>query len=323
MNFDHQVSDQQALRAQVNQRIRQAALVALFFILVVLSRYWYLQITSHDEFVARSDENRIRSQALSPTRGVIYDRNGVIVADNRPAYRLEIVRERLNQPLEDVLVALSKRIDLTESTLNTFEQRAKQQRSFQPVVLRYSLTEQEIARIAVDLHLLNGVEITPYLTRYYPFTTLLAHVVGYVGRISEKELATLDQENYRATDYVGKTGLERSYENVLHGHSGIARVETNAAGRVVNVLHEQQPVTGSNVHLTLDVRLQRIAALALGDYTGAVVAMLPESGEVLALVSNPGYNPNIFINRIRSDWLCCLIRLHWRALIAGCRMTIN
>lgn len=298
MKRHSEVADQRALRRQINSRIKQAAVIALLAITVVVGRYWYLQVAAYDEFMARSDDNRIRSQALAPTRGIIYDRNGVVVADNRPAYRLEIVRERLNQPLEEVLASLAERIELTDSAIEAFQQRSRQKQAFQPVVLRFNLTEQEIARIAVDLHRLDGVEITPYLTRYYPFTTLLAHAVGYVGRISETELQRVDQQNYRATDYIGKTGLERFYEGELHGQSGFARVETNAAGRVVKVLHEEPPVSGNNIHLTLDVRLQRIAALALGDYSGAVVAMLPETGEVLALVSNPGYNPNIFINGI-------------------------
>ena len=292
------VNDEQQSRELVIGRLWWAAIIMLAVLLIILARYWYLQIPQHDEFVARSDNNRIRLRALPPTRGIIYDRNGVVVADNRPAYRLEIIRERLTAPLEDVLADLSTRLELNEAVLQGFQQRLNQHRRFEPVVLRYNLSEQEIARVAVDLYRLPGVEISPYLTRYYPFTTLLAHAVGYVGRLSAADLQRVDTDDYRATTHIGKIGLEKYYEDRLHGQSGFEQVETNAAGRVVNVLNRQAPLPGENLHLTLDVRLQRAAALALGNSPGAVVAMHPASGEILAMVSNPSYDPNLFINGI-------------------------
>ncbi len=296
------MSNQVELRSLVNGRLLVAGLIAAVLLLGVLSRYWYLQVWQYDKFAARSDNNRIRLRALPPTRGLIFDRNGIIVADNRPAYRLEIVRERLADDLDSVLNQLAGSIDLSGNTLEVFERRLKDEhRAFEPVVLRYNLTEQEVARIAVDRHALPGVEVTPYLTRYYPFTTLLAHVVGYVGRIDESDLQQLPEENYRATTHIGKSGLERFYENRLHGTSGYEKVETNVVGRLVDVLESQPPVAGENLNLTIDVQLQRHATLALGQVPGAVLAMVPQTGEILAMVSNPSFDPNAFINGISQN----------------------
>lgn len=293
------LSNQSELRALINARLLLAGLIAVAMLLGVLGRYWYLQVLQHEDFEARSDNNRIRLRALPPTRGLIFDRNGIVVADNRPAYRLEIVRERLDDDLDSVIGQLAASIDLSGNVLDSFERRLQDEhRAFAPVVLRYNLTEQEVARIAVDRHALPGVEIKPYLTRYYPFTTLLAHVVGYVGRIDENDLTRLPADNYRATTHIGKSGLEQYYESRLHGVSGYEKVETNVVGRLVDVLESQPPVAGDNLTLTIDVQLQRHAALALGQVPGAVLAMEPRSGEILALVSHPSFDPNAFINGI-------------------------
>lgn len=293
------LSNQLELRALINHRLFIAGILCVVVLLGVLGRYWYLQIPQHEEFVSRSDNNRIRLRALAPTRGLIFDRNGVVVADNRPAYRLEIVRERLDTDLGSVIEQLANSIDLSEQAIERFNRRLQDdKRAFQPVVLRYNLSEQEVARIAVNRHALPGVEIRPYLTRYYPFTTLLAHVVGYVGRIDNNDLEKLSVDNYRATTHVGKSGLERFYETRLHGTSGYEKVETNVVGRLVDELESKPPIAGENLYLTIDVQLQRYASLALGQAAGAVVAMVPQTGEVLALVSNPSFDPNTFINGI-------------------------
>ncbi len=297
---DHGVlSNQVELRTLVNRRLLTAGVITVVILLGVLARYWYLQIPKHEDFAARSDNNRIKLRALPPTRGLIFDRNGIVVADNRPAYRLEIVRERLNSDLDSVLEKLADKIELSDSVMEGFNRRLQNEhRAFAPIVLRYNLTEQEVARIAVDRHVLPGVEVQPYLTRYYPFTSLLAHVVGYVGRIDDNDLAQLQPENYRATTHIGKSGLEQYYEAQLHGTSGYEKVETNVVGRLVEVLEREPPVAGENLYLTIDVQLQRHASLALGQAPGAVIALVPQTGEVLALVSNPSFDPNAFINGI-------------------------
>jgi len=291
----------EAMRALLLQRAVLAAAIILLLTLALAARYWYLQVPKYEQYVSRSNENRLRLHALPPTRGLIYDRHGVVLADNRPAYRLEIVPERIDRKLDLLLQELQRMVRLDDKLISAFKQRLQQQAAFQPVVLRYDLSEQEVARIAVERFRLPGVEITPYLTRYYPFASLFTHVLGYVGRISEVDMARLDEQNYRATSYIGKTGVEAYYESLLHGRSGFQQVETNAAGRVVRVLRQQDAVSGDNLHLSLDLQLQRSAALALNDRAGAVVAMSPDTGELLVLYSAPSYDPNLFINGISNN----------------------
>jgi penicillin-binding protein 2 len=299
--------DEQALRALQQRRLLLAGLLLLLAVIGVAARYWYLQVPQYDRFVSRSNENRLRLNALPPSRGLIYDRAGVVLADNRPAYRLELVRERLDRPVDEVLNQLGELVALDADRLRGFRQRLQTRPAFSPVVLRYDLTEQEVARVAVERYRLPGVEIRPYLTRYYPFASLFTHVIGYVGRLDTDDLARVDRDNYRATRYIGKTGLEAYYEDRLHGRSGYQQVETNAAGRVVSVLREQAPVNGEPLHLSLDLALQRSAALALGDRAGAVVAVQPRTGELLAIYSAPSYDPNLFINGIsRADYRALL-----------------
>lgn len=289
------------LRARLLKRSLLAAIVVLMTMLALAGRYWYLQVPKYQQYVSRSNDNRLRLHALPPSRGLIYDRQGVVLADNRPAYRLEIVPERIDRSMDELLRELAQRVRLNDATLKTFRQRLRAQAAFTPVVLRYDLNEQEVARLAVERFRLPGVEITPYLTRYYPFASLFTHVLGYVGRISAADQVTLDRQNYRATNYIGKSGVEAYYEPLLHGRSGFQQVETNAAGRVVRVIRQQDASSGDNLHLSLDLQLQRSAALALGDRAGAVVAMLPATGELLVLYSAPSYDPNLFINGISSN----------------------
>lgn len=289
------------LRARLLKRSLLAAIVVLMTMLALAGRYWYLQVPKYQQYLSRSNDNRLRLHALPPSRGLIYDRQGVVLADNRPAYRLEIVPERIDRSMDELLRELAQRVRLNDATLKAFQQRLRAQAAFTPVVLRYDLNEQEVARLAVERFRLPGVEITPYLTRYYPFASLFTHVLGYVGRISAADQVTLDRQNYRATNYIGKSGVEAYYEPLLHGRSGFQQVETNAAGRVVRVIRQQDASSGDNLHLSLDLQLQRSAALALGDRAGAVVAMLPATGELLVLYSAPSYDPNLFINGISSN----------------------
>jgi penicillin-binding protein 2 len=278
----------------------RAVIVAIFSVLLMLalsSRMFYLQILQHQHFTTLSTNNRVSVQPISPTRGLIYDRNGVLLAQNLPAYSLEIVRERVDD-MDLTLKMLSGLIEISEDDIERFRHELKRSRRFEAVPLRFRLSDEEVALIAVNNHRLPGVELNSILTRHYPLGRLTAHNVGYVGRINEKELRTLDPSNYAATTYVGKIGVEKSYEPQLHGKVGYQQVETNARGRVLRILERTPPEPGRNLYLNIDVNLQRTAELAFGEERGALVAIDPNNGAVLSLVSMPGYDPNLFVNGI-------------------------
>lgn len=276
-----------------------AVIVLLFGILVY--RFYDLQVVDHQHYVTRSDSNRIQVQPLPPTRGLIFDRNGVLLADNRATYRLSVVRER-TRDLDSTIEMVASLIDVSDSDKDSFYKALRQRRRpYESVPLRYRLTEEEIAAIAVNEYRLDGVEVEAELTRHYPYGPLFAHVIGYVGRINETELANFDAETYRnysGTHNIGKTGLERYYEADLLGEVGNQHIETNAHGRVLRVLGLQDPVPGKDIHLHLDIHLQQIATEAMGGHRGAVVAIDVTSGGVLALVSTPSFDPNLFVTGI-------------------------
>lgn len=288
-------------RLLIGRRLTLAAVVMIASMLVLAGRYWYLQIEQHDELSAESNNNRVRLRALRPNRGLILDRNGVVLAENRPSYRLEIVPERVDGELDGLLQQLGGMLEVSAAERLEFERRAARQQPFEQVVLRYDLTESEVARVAVNRHRLSGVEIKPYLKRSYPFASLTAHVVGYVGRLDRDDLQRVDPDNYRGTTQIGKTGLELYYEQRLHGQTGYEKVETNAEGRLVRVLERHSPEPGQDLHLTLDVALQRAAARALAERPGAVVAVRPSNGAVLAMLSYPTFDPNLFVDGIGSQ----------------------
>ncbi|MNJ41805.1 Stage V sporulation protein D [compost metagenome] len=237
-------------------------------------------------------------QPIPPTRGLIFDRNGVIIADNRPSFSLSMTRERSGdwQQVLDVIVEV---LELTPDDRTLFEKRMRQgRRPFEPVPILFELTEEQIARIAVNQFRLPGVEVVAQLVRHYPQGAHFAHSVGYVGRINEKELKTLDPVNYSGTHHIGKTGIERFYEPELHGQVGYEEVETNARGRVLRVLKRTDPIPGKDIVLSLDIKLQEAAEAALGGRRGAIVALDPNTGEVLAMVSQPSFDPNPFVTGI-------------------------
>ncbi len=291
------VRDEQAELALIARRFRVLIVLVLALLLALGWRYGHLQLGAHEQFAARADENRIRLRALAPNRGLILDRHGRVLAENRPAYRLVIIPER-TQGLEQTLETLSGLVEISEDEQRRFEQQRLRSRRFQSIPIKSNLTEDQVARLAIERHRLHGVEIEPYLTRHYPHGELLAHVVGYIGRIDARDLARLDRDQYRATTHVGKTGIERHYEHRLHGSAGLERVETNAQGRVLRVLERVDPAPGENLRLTLDLELQQTAVEALGQRAGAVVLLDVATGEVLALVSHPGFDPNLFVHGI-------------------------
>jgi len=272
-------------------------LVVLLLLGILLWRYHDLQINRHQDFATLADNNRIHVRALPPARGLIYDRNGVLLADNRPGFTLSIVVERAKN-IEQLLSDVGELLTFKETELARFEKLVKRRRPYESVPLRFNLSESEQALIAVNEHRLSGVEVSAQLIREYPLAHELAHVVGYTGRINERELKRFDPKRYKGSHMTGKTGLEKFYENQLLGEVGYEHVETNARGRVMRVLERIDPVPGADLHLFLDSRLQKVAIEALGEERGAVVAIDTVTGGVLVLASMPSFDPNPFVTGI-------------------------
>lgn len=281
-------------RRIVNFRLWLSVLIMLLLTGVLLVRMFYLQVLNHSDLATRSEDNRIHLQALPPTRGLIYDTKGRLLAENQPSYTLTIVRERVKD-LEATLKAVGEILPLSDNELDKFRQRLRQRRPFAGVPLKYRLTEEDIAKISVDQFHLPGVEVEAQLLRHYPYGDAFAHVIGYVGRINSEELATLDPALYGGTHVIGKTGVENYYESILLGKSGYQEVETNARGRILRVLKRVDPQPGKDLNLYLDLDLQRAASKVLQGKRGSVVAIDPDSGGVLALVSAPTFDPNLFV----------------------------
>lgn len=297
----------------IGRRFRMVMMIMMVTFALLGWRFGHLQVGDHALYAARADDNRVRLRALAPNRGLILDRRGRVLAENRPAYRLVVVPERTVR-LDEAIGQIADLVPVSSDEIRRFELQRQRSRRFESLTLKSNLSDEEVARLAVHRHRLPGVEIEPYLTRYYPYAELLAHVVGYVGRIDERDLGRLPREQYRATSHVGKTGIERYYEHLLHGQSGLERVETNAQGRVLRVLERTDPVPGEDLALSLDLELQRVAFEALGDFAGAVVAMHVDTGEVLALVSKPGFDPNLFVHGISQLDYSALLQHHQRPL---------
>ena len=266
--------------------------------LILVGRMFYLQIIEHDRYATLSDENRIQVQSIAPVRGLIYDRNGVLIADNVPSKYLTLTTE-LTRDIGLTLDELRDVVALSDIEIAAFEKRKKRKRRpFEPVPVRYNLSEEDIARVEVNRYRLPGVRVEAQLVRHYPQHDLLAHAVGSVRRINEEDAKRIDQVAYSGTDHTGKTGVERFYESLLLGTVGYRRIETNALGRVMNVLDEEKPVPGQNLVLQVDAALQQVASDALGDRRGVIVAIEPATGGILAMVSKPSYDPNLFVTGI-------------------------
>lgn len=282
----------------VRSRVVVGAAAILVLICVLIARLYFLQVIQYEYHSTLSENNRVHVQPIPPTRGLIFDRNGVVVADNRPSFSLSMTRERSGD-WRQVLDTIVQVLELSEEDRQLFERRMKQgRRPFEPVPILFELNEEQIARVAVNQFRLPGVEVVAQLVRHYPQGAHFAHSVGYVGRINEKELKTLDPVDYSGTHHIGKTGIERFYEPELHGTVGYEEVETNARGRVLRVLKRTDPKPGKDIVLSLDIKLQEAAEAALGGRRGAIVAMDPRTGEVLAMVSQPSFDPNLFVTGI-------------------------
>ena len=284
------------------RRIFARRLIFSMFIMLVMgltliSRYVDLQVNQFQDFVTDSDNNRVHVRPAAPTRGVIYDRNGEILADNRPTSNLSIIRERADD-LDQLINKVGSLITLTDNDITRFYSRLKRRKPFEATPLKFNLTEKEQAILAVNQHILDGTKISAKLTRFYPKRDLFTHVVGYVGRINDRESKIINPINYSGTDSIGKIGIEKFYEESLLGEVGSDHVETNARGRVMRVIDHVSPVAGNDLQLHLDSRLQQVAYEAFSGERGSLVAIEIETGGVLAMVSAPSYDANPFVSGI-------------------------
>ena len=273
--------------------------LTLLFLLLV--RFVYLQVVRHGHYHTLAENNRVSIVPIAPNRGLILDRNGVVLAHNYSGYTLEITPSKVND-LDAVIDELDTLVSIQPKDRKRFKKLLAESKNFESLPIRSRLTDEEVARFAVQRYRFPGVEIKARLFREYPYREQTSHLIGYIGRINESEIQQLEENknatDYRGTDHIGKTGIEQSYEDELHGTTGIEQVEVDADGREVRALSRTPPVSGNNLELSLDIKLQEVAEQAFGDYRGALVAIDPSNGEVLAFVSKPGYDPNLFVDGI-------------------------
>ena len=278
---------------------RLVALVVLLGVmtLVLLGRIWYLQIYQHQRFEVLSKDNRVRLIPVPPVRGQIYDRKGKVLAENIPVFTLEVLPSEVKD-LDALLDSLAKIIQISPNEIRKFKSLVRARPDFESQILKVNISEEEAARFWVNKNQFTGAEVHARLQRYYPYGGELVHALGYVGRINQKELETIDRAKYKGTEYIGKLGIEAKYEDLLLGKVGFEQVETNAHGQRVRTLSKNPPISGEDIHLNIDAELQVKARQYLGDFRGSVIAIEPKSGDVLAFVSNPVYDPNKFVNGI-------------------------
>ncbi len=287
--------------AQFQLRIAVAGFAVLAAFLLLAGRFFFLQVVHHDVYRAKAEENRIAIVPVAPNRGLIVDRNGVVIARNYSGYTLEIFPRRV-ESLERTIDELAELIEITPRDRARFRKMLQETRNAESLPIRTRLTDEEAAKFAANRYRYDGVEIKARLFRQYPYGEVASHVIGYMGRVTQDDQVRFEQEgsspNYRGTDYVGKAGVEASYEHELHGNTGFEQVEIDAAGRGIRTLSRTAAISGNDVTLTLDIRLQQVAELAFGERRGALVAIEPSTGGVLALVSKPGFDPNQFVDGI-------------------------
>ena len=283
------------------RRLKMGGFFILLLALGLLSRSFYLQIVQHEYYIQRAESNRTSLVPTAPNRGLIVDRQGRTLAENYSAYTVEITRAEMAS-LEKTLIELGKLIEVTPGQLRRFRRLLSESHEFETVPLKSKLTDEEVAILAANRYRLPGVEVKARLFRNYQAGPGMAHVVGFVGRINDRDLKSLREknreQNYKGSVHIGKTGLEQSYETTLHGRTGFDQMETDASGRAVRMLSRIPPVPGKDLRLHLDVELQAVAEHAFGDYLGGLVALDPRTGGVLALVSRPGFDPNLFVDGI-------------------------
>lgn len=290
-------------------RLIISAIVVVVLFGLLLGRFFYLQVSQAEHYTTLAEANRIAIQPLTPNRGIIFDRNGEILAQNYTAYTLEIVPDQVKD-LDAAIDELATIIEITPEDRRRFNKLKRDNTKFKSLPIRSRLTDFEVARFAESQYRFPGMDIKAYPLRHYPKGELVSHVIGYIGRISDKDLEQLEADkrlkNYHGSTHIGRIGIEKSYESALHGQTGFEQVETDAVGRPVRTLSRVAPVAGSDLALSLDIGLQQAAVQAFGDYRGALVALDPSNGEILAFVSKPGFDPNLFVDGID--------HLNWRLL---------
>ena len=300
-----QKSSAQAAQADALLRLLVAFILIVIFFSILLARFFYLQVTQHNEFSGQASSNRITLIPTPPVRGEIVDINGVPLAKNYPVFSLEVIPSRIEGKMEDVIEALKKYVDITPTDLKRFKKYRESYRKFENIPLKLRLTDEEAARLSVHLREFKGVEVNSRTFREYPYGKLTSHFLGYIGRISDKDKEMLEEEGltalYRGSTHIGKSGLEKYYEHQLHGIPGYQEVEKDAYGNIVRVLKNVPSKMGQTLRLGMDIRMQQEADRILGDRRGALVAINPQDGTVLAFVSKPSFDPNLFIDGIDSD----------------------
>ncbi len=282
-----------------SNRILIAGFLVFILIGILLFRLFQLQYVNYGYYSDLSQNNRVRITSVPPTRGRIFDRNGQILADNLPTFQLEITPEIVKN-IPETITKLQTIINISEAEIRRFNRALKRQRRFEGIPIKFNLNDNQVAKISVHLHKFPGISVEARLNRFYPLKEKAVHTIGYVGRINEREVKRIDNSNYAGTTHIGKTGIERYYEDVLHGTVGFQQIEVNVEGRILKTLSETPAIPGKNLYLTLDTGLQKAAEKALGTYSGSIIAMDPHNGEILAIVSQPSYNPNLFVNGISS-----------------------
>lgn len=281
------------------KRRAMAILIGISFLsLILLSRLLYLQVFQHKLYTTLARQNQLGLVSIEPNRGLIYDRKGVLLAENKPIFNLMVTPD-LVRNIKETISNLTPLIKIDAEDIKQFERQRRLHHRFEPVPLRLKLNEEEVAKFSIERFRFPGVSIQAQMIRYYPQAAAFASIVGYMGRINEKELQTVDPVNYSASNFIGKTGVEKYYEAQLHGTVGYQQVETNVHGQIVRILKQTRPIAGRSITLTIDSGLQKLAQQALGQQKGAIVALDPRNGEVLAFVSNPSFDPNLFVSGIR------------------------
>ena len=285
-------------------RVVIAASVVVLGFAILFARFFYLQVIQHDYYATRAEDNRISLVPIAPNRGVIMDRNGIVLARNYTAFTLEITPSKIEN-LDAMIEDLGKLVEIESKDRRRFRKLLDESRSFESLPIRTRLSDEEVARFAANRYRFPGVEVKARLFRQYPLGSRASHAIGYINRINKTDLEIIEKNeqaaNYRGTDHIGKTGLEQKYEFQLHGETGYEEVEIDAGGHAIRSLSRTPPVSGNNLTLTLDAKLQEITEQAFGDRRGALVAIEPSTGGILALVSTPTFDPNLFVDGIRSD----------------------
>jgi len=312
------LKDRDSESALIKRRVYLAGLFILLFITLLLSRVFFLTVLQNDHYTTKAKENRQKILPIAPIRGLIYSDSGVILAENKPTYSLQVIPEKIPD-IDQLIRELRKIIHIGDEDVEQFKKLSGKKRRFERLPLRTDLNENEVALFSVNRHLFSSIDVVEGFNRHYPQGEEFVHSIGYVARIDENGLKNISKlgkdSNYSATTHIGKLGIEESYESYLHGEVGYQKVEVNAAGRVIRVLERESPKPGKNLYLTINLSLQRIATESLNGRRGAVVAIDPRDGKILTFVSSPTYNPNDFASGIDKQSYKALISSKDRPLV--------